>query len=106
MSRENGLINAEDVAREYRLSETLARDIVSGETQRALRRSPLAWIVFVAGLGLSGFLYFMPGAARDSALWVLIGCLAGWMMVGRYLAGPAIRRAAKDKAERLGHPGP
>lgn len=104
MSRENGLIKAEDVAREYRLSETLARDIVSGETQRALRRSPLAWIVFLAGLGLSGFLHFMPGAGRDSAIWVLIGCLAAWMMVGRYLAGPAIRRAAKDKAERLGHP--
>ena len=101
MLRENEIITADVVAKEYRLSEPLAREIVAEETQRALRRSWAAWLVFLAGLGLAGFLYFLPGSDKSSALWVLLGSMGAWMLVGRYLAGPAIRKAAKDKASRL-----
>jgi uncharacterized protein involved in cysteine biosynthesis len=101
MLRENEIITADAVANEYRLSEPLAREIVAEETQRALRRSWAAWLVFLAGIGLAGFLYFVPGSDKSSALWVLLGSMGVWMLLGRYLAGPAIRKAAKDKASRL-----
>ena len=101
MLRENEIITTHAVAKEYRLSEPLAREIVAEETQRALRRSWLAWLVFLAALGFAGFLYFTPGSNKTTALWVLIGGVSTWVLVGRYLAGPAIRKAAKDKAARL-----
>ncbi|MBB5016448.1 hypothetical protein [Rehaibacterium terrae] len=99
--RENEIVTTEVVAKEYRLNEPLAREIVAEETQRALRRSWVAWLVFLAGLGVSGYLYFAPGADKTTALWVLIGSISAWMLVGRYLAGPAIRKAAQAKAARL-----
>ena len=93
MLRENEIVTTEVVAKEYRLNEPLAREIVAEETQRALRRSWVAWLVFLVGLGVSGYLYFAPGADKTTALWVLIGSISAWMLVGRYLAGPAIRKA-------------
>lgn len=101
MLRENEIITTGAVAKEYGLSAPLAREIVAEETQRALRRSWVAWLVFLAGLGLAGYLYSVPGSDKSSAIWVLLGGLGAWMLVGRYLAGPAIRKAAKDKASRL-----
>lgn len=104
MTRENEIVTTEVVAREYRLNEPLAREIVAEETQRALRRSWVAWLVFLVGLGLAGYLYFASGSDKTTALWVLIGSMSAWMLVGRFLAGPAIRRAAKAKAARLQQP--
>lgn len=104
VTRENEIVTTEVVAREYRLNEPLAREIVAEETQRALRRSWVAWLVFLVGLGLAGYLYFASGSDKTTALWVLIGSMSAWMLVGRFLAGPAIRRAAKAKAARLQQP--
>ena len=52
-------------------------------------------------MGLAAYLYFLPGSDKTTALWILIGGMSTWILVGRYLAGPAIRKAAKDKAARL-----
>ena len=106
MLRENEIITADTVAKEYRLSEPIAREIVAEETQRALRRSWVAWLVFFSALGVAGYLYFVPGSDKTTGLWLLIGGLSTWMLVGRYLAGPAIRKAARDKAARLAQPPP
>ena len=104
MLRENEIITADAVAKEYRLSEPIAREIVAEETQRALRRSWVAWLVFVSALGLAGYLYFVPGSDKSTGLWLLIGGMSTWMLVGRYVAGTAIRKAARHKAARLAQP--
>lgn len=100
-TREDEIVRTAAIVREYGLDEPLAREIVMEETRRALLRSRLAWLIFVAGLGCAGWLYMDVVSNRNSAFWVLIGALTLWLVVGRYLAGPAIRKAAAEKAARL-----
>ncbi len=99
--RENEIISAAAVAKEFELSESLAREIVSEETQRALRRSWAAWLFLVAGLSIAGYVVAVPTADKNSAVWILLAIFSAWILVGRYLAGPAIRAAAREKAARL-----
>jgi hypothetical protein len=100
-TQDNEIVRTEAIAKDYGLKEPLAREIVLEETRRALRRSKLAWLILVAGIGLAGWLYAQPAVDRGNAIWALIGTFALWMAVGRYLASPAIRQAAAEKAARL-----
>ncbi len=102
--RENEIIRTETVAKEYELSEPLAREIVTEETQRALRGSWVAWLILLLAVACAGYVFFAPAAHKNSAFWLLLGIIATWLAVGRYLAGPAIRKAAKEKAARLQRP--
>ena len=95
------IITAEIIQKEYRLSDALAREIVAEETQRTLRRSAIAWLILLCGVGLSGVSYFIVGSDNFSGVWVLAGSLGAWVWVGRHLAGPAIRWSAQAKAARL-----
>lgn len=99
--RENEIISTATVATEYQLSESLAREIVMEETRRALVRSWVAWLFFFAGLAIAGYIFSVRAADKNSAIWILLGTLSAWLMIGRYLAGPAIRKAAQEKAARL-----
>ena len=99
--REEDLVRTADVSREFGLREPLAREIVMEQTRRVLLRSRFAWSVLVLGFGAAGWLYLDPAQNRDTALKILIGTAAAWLITGRYLAGPAIRSAAREKAQRL-----
>lgn len=100
-AQEDEIVRTETIAREFGLKEPLAREIVSEETQRALRRSKLAWLVLLSGLAFAGWLYTAPGPGRSAGFWVLLGTVAAWLVIGRYFAGPAIRKAAAAKAARI-----
>ena len=99
--RENEILTSGAVASEYKLTEQLARDIVTEETRKALLRSWGAWLLFLCVIAAAAWVFASPVVEKTSALWVLIGFMSAWMLVGRYLAGPAIRRAAAEKAARL-----
>lgn len=100
-TQDNEIVRTEAITKDYGLKEPLAREIVMEETRRALRRSKVAWLILLTGIGLAGWLYAQPAVDRGNAIWTLIGSFALWMAVGRYLAGPAIRKAAAEKAARL-----
>ena len=95
------IVQPDSIAKEFKLSEPLACEIVADETQRTLRKSKLAWAVFIIGLVVSGWLYFEPSVDKFTALWVLVFFIGAWHMIGRYQAGSAIRAAARDKSERI-----
>ena len=95
------IVRTAAIAKEYGLKEPLAREIVTEETQLALRRSKVAWLVLLGGASFAGWLLFSPGSSRDSAIWILLAVVAFWLMLGRYLAGAAIHKAAADKATRI-----
>jgi hypothetical protein len=89
------------VAREFGLKEPLARELVMEQTRQTLLRSKVAWSVLLAGFAVVGWLYLEPAQNRDTALRILAGTVVAWLLVGRYLAGQAIRRAAREKAHRI-----
>lgn len=95
------MINSAGIARQYGLNATLASEIVADETQRALRRSALAWLVLLAGIVAAGATYFVLDGESTPALWILVGSCSGWLLLGRRLATPAIHAAAHAKAQRL-----
>ena len=95
------IVRADHIAKEFSLSNAVAREIVANQTQHALRKSKFAWAVLIIGLLVSGWLYFEPAANKPTALWILIFIITGWHSIGRYQAGPAIRAAAREKSERI-----
>ena len=95
------IVRSESVAREFNLKEPVAREIVMEQTRQALLRSWLAWAIFLVGLGTATWLFFGQIEYRDSAIWVVIGTVTVWHLVGRYQAGQAIRKAAHEKSTRI-----
>lgn len=94
-------IRSETVAREHRLPMPVAREIVIDETQRALRRSGVAWGLLLCGIAGAAWLATGSGAGGKPALALMLGSMVGWVALGRVLAGPAIRQTAMEKAARI-----
>ena len=95
-----------DIAREFGLPESLARRIVLEHTRLTLLRSAGAWGVLLAGLAFAGWLALGPSSNGDLAVKILLATAFVWLLTGRWLAGPAIRKAAQDRSARAqGAPG-
>lgn len=95
-----------DIAREFGLPEPLARRIVLEHTRLTLLRSAGAWGVLLAGLAFAGWLALGPSSNGDLAVKILLATAFVWLLTGRWLAGPAIRKAAQDRSARAqGAPG-
>ena len=92
MLRENEIITADAVAKEYRLSEPIAREIVAEETQRALRRSWVAWLVFFSALRLAGYLYCVPGSDKSTG-----GRRTAWGSAGLLRRCRRVRRCRRRR---------
>lgn len=103
-SREEELVRTADLSREFGLRESLAREIVMEQTRHALLRSRFAWAVLLLGLTVAGWLYLDAAQNRETALKIVLGTVAAWLLTGRYLARQSIRIAARDKAQRLRGP--
>ena len=96
------IIDTGKLAKEFGLSESIAREIVADETQRALRTRWQPWVWLATTLPLVGWYYVStPPEGRLGPFFVLLGSMVTWLLIARYLAGPAIRVAAKNKADRL-----
>lgn len=95
------LVRTEDIAKEFKLLEPLARELVMEQTRLALLRSGLAWFVLLAGLASAGWVYLESPENRDTAFRILLGTGIAWFLIGRMLAGQAIRRAARNRAARI-----
>ena len=100
-NREDRIIQTADVAKEFGLQEPLAREIIMEKTRQALIRSKLAWAILLAGFAIAGWMHFGADRGSSSGLWIGIFTLCAWMATGRYIAGEAIRHAAREKAQRI-----
>jgi len=95
-------MKTDSLAKEYGLPYSVAQEIISEEIQRALRTRWQAWAWLLASLSLCIWLeFFATDGFWYGTLWVFLGCLFAWGMIGRHYAVPGIRKAAKDKADRL-----
>jgi hypothetical protein len=95
---------------EFALPRVLAREIVVEQWQAALRHRWQPWL-WLASWALpvlacwSGWLPWNHGAPEHHmALWLMIAAGWGWLGIGRWLAGPAIRASAA-RARRSRHAG-
>jgi hypothetical protein len=91
----------EAIMKEFGLPKHLASEIIAEQTQKALRIRWQPWLWVAITLPLSAWLFFNASGDRQMALWLLTGSIVCWHFMGRYLASPAIREAAKAKAARL-----
>ena len=98
---ENEIVSSTQIAKEFRLGEALARDIVTEETRKALLRQWQTWLVIVCGLSVAGYLYFSTNGNSTSSVLVLVFTASCWLLIGRYFARTAIRTAARQKSERI-----
>ena len=98
---EDEIVTTENIAKEFRLSEAVAREIVAEETRKSLLRHWQAWLLILCGFSVAFYLYSGDSGNRSSALWILIFTAGGWLLMGRYFARSAIRTAAKQKSERI-----
>jgi hypothetical protein len=71
------------------------------QTRQALLRSKLAWSIFVMGFGFAGWLLYGSEVKTSTGIWIAIITLCAWLATGRYLAGEAIRKAARTKSQRI-----
>ena len=90
----------ESISKEFDIPIQLAREIISDETQRALRTNWQAWTLLVAMLAIAGWLFFV---VKITWLGLFVGSSGAiaWRLLGTHLAAPKIRQAAKDKGARL-----
>ena len=95
------IVTTGNIAKEFRLSEVVAREIVAEETRKALLRHWQAWLLVFCGFSVAFYIYFRDNGNSVSALWILIITAGGWMLMGRYFARSAIRTAAHQKSERI-----
>ena len=95
------IISAGDIAKEFKLSDEVASEIVAEETRKALNRNWQTWALFLCGISISGFIYFNNHQNRTSALLIFVFTTFFWLFLGRYLARSAIRSAARVKSERI-----
>ena len=98
---EDEIVTTGNIAKEFRLSEVVAREIVAEETRKALLRHWQAWLLILCGFSVAFYIYFSDNGNRSSALWILIITAGGWLLIGRYFARSAIRTAARQKSERI-----
>lgn len=91
----------EAIIKEFGLPKHLASEIVAEETQRVLRTHWQAWLWVAVTLPACAWLFFSASGNRQMALWLLMGAVVGWHLIGLHLASPAIRKAAQAKANRL-----
>lgn len=91
----------EAIIKEFGLPRHLASEIVAEQTQKVLRTRWQSWLWLAVTLPFCAWLFFSASGDRQLALWLLIGSVAGWYQIGRYLASQAIREAAQAKANRL-----
>ena len=100
-------ITTERLQREFALPRVLASEIVAEQLQFALlnRWQPWVWLACWALPVLACWFGWLPwslGAdAFNAGLWLSILASDGWVVIGRWLAGPAILAAAAARAERL-----
>ena len=100
-TRGDEIIRTDEVSKKFGLPEELSREIVMEQTRQALLRSKLAWSVLVVGFGVAGWLLYGLEVKSSSAIWIATITLGAWLATGRYLAGEAIRKAARKKSRRL-----
>ncbi len=92
---------------EFALPRALAREIVVEQWQAAVcsRWQPWLWLACWALPVLacwSGWLPWSHGVhGHHMAVWLMIAAGWGWLGIGRWLAGPAIRAAAAARARRM-----
>lgn len=95
------IVSAPDIAKEFRLSDEVAREIVAEETQRALKGNWQAWVLLLSGFLVAGLIYFSNNGNRTSAIFIMLFTGVSWTFVGRYLARSKIRDRARAKSERI-----
>jgi hypothetical protein len=95
------LVRTKDIATEFKLLEPFARELVMEQTRFALLRSGLAWFVLLAGFAVAGWVYFNSPENGGTAVKILLGTGIAWFLVGRMLAGRAIRKAAQARSARI-----
>lgn len=100
-------ITTQRLQREFALPRVLVSEIVAEQLQLALlnRWQPWVWLACWALPVLACWFGWLPWnlGVRDftAGLWLTIWAGIGWVVIGRWLAGPAILTAAVARADRL-----
>ena len=91
-------MHPEVISEEYGIPAAQAREIIGRETRRALLVRWPAWAWLALTLGLAAALYLAQPGNGLYALLIAGGALLVWYQVGRFLAEPAVHKAARVRS--------
>ena len=93
-------LSPEKISKEFGIPMHTAKEIIDHEVQHALRTRWQAWAFLISSVAFASWSLFFSDV-KFMAVPLLISTMVGWRFIGSQLAETAIRRSARDKADRL-----